>query len=265
MSRSATEMWIIVETRKQEFAVSANCVREIVALPDITAVPSLRPQDRGVINLRGRILPVIDMRKQFGWTSVPEEVQEFCKLMSQREEDHKNWLRTLEESVVSGIEFRLATDPKKCAFGLWHASYRSDSPWIANLLTRFAKPHNNVHALACAAHEFIAKGQAEKALQLIARERNGALREMCSLFQQLKELMRETVKEVAVIISIAQGTFALSVDRVVAVERGVPEVMKDVNADDRERAFHRILQRSSTEKPTLILDPVLFLPTPQAA
>ena len=53
MDHHSDQMWVIVETHDQEFAVSANDVREIVVLPDVTAVPNCRPQDRGVINLRG--------------------------------------------------------------------------------------------------------------------------------------------------------------------------------------------------------------------
>jgi purine-binding chemotaxis protein CheW len=40
-------------------------VREIIGLMDITRVPCTRPFVRGVINLRGRVIPVIDIRQAF--------------------------------------------------------------------------------------------------------------------------------------------------------------------------------------------------------
>ncbi len=64
-------------------------------------------------------------------------MEDFSKLMRQREEDHRNWLNELEKSVKEKSEFRLARDPHKCAFGRWYYSYRSDSPWMTAVLRKF--------------------------------------------------------------------------------------------------------------------------------
>lgn len=40
-------------------------VREIVALMDITPVPRTPPTIRGVVNLRGRVVPIMDLRRKF--------------------------------------------------------------------------------------------------------------------------------------------------------------------------------------------------------
>ena len=262
MSQRLDQWWVIVETRKQEFAFAAADVREIVALPDVTAVPHCRPQNRGVINLRGRVIPLFDMRKQFGWQSVPEELEDFCKLMNQREQDHLNWLKELEKSVVEGTEFRLAKDPHLCAFGKWYYSYHSESPWVTALLRKFEAPHRKIHALASSVDELVRKGNGEAALQLLESERNGTLQEMISLFRQLRELMRETVKELALVIPRTQGEFSISIDRAVAVERIPPDMIKDVQADPAALGcglVHRAVQRSATGALAMILEPDLFL------
>jgi purine-binding chemotaxis protein CheW len=46
-------------------------VREIIGLMPITAVPRAPPFVRGVINLRGKVIPVIDLRLQFGMEPCP--------------------------------------------------------------------------------------------------------------------------------------------------------------------------------------------------
>lgn len=51
---------------KEEFGVAVLKVREIMGIQDITAVPRTPPYLKGVINLRGRIIPVIDLRLKFG-------------------------------------------------------------------------------------------------------------------------------------------------------------------------------------------------------
>lgn len=50
----------------EEFAVNVGQVQEIVRLTTITAVPRSPDFVEGVINLRGRIVPVIDLAKRFG-------------------------------------------------------------------------------------------------------------------------------------------------------------------------------------------------------
>jgi purine-binding chemotaxis protein CheW len=51
---------------RETFGVPISAVREIIRVPEITAVPNVPDHIEGVINLRGRIIPVIDMPKRFG-------------------------------------------------------------------------------------------------------------------------------------------------------------------------------------------------------
>jgi len=50
---------------RETFGVPIGMVREIVRLPEITAVPNAADFIEGVINLRGKIVPVVDLRKRF--------------------------------------------------------------------------------------------------------------------------------------------------------------------------------------------------------
>ena len=51
---------------EQNYCVDIMAVREIKAWTGITALPNSPAHIRGVINLRGAIVPVIDLRKRFG-------------------------------------------------------------------------------------------------------------------------------------------------------------------------------------------------------
>src|SRR5216684_1602840 len=51
---------------EETFGVRIGSVREIVRVPEITSVPSAPDLIEGVINLRGKIIPVMDLRKRFG-------------------------------------------------------------------------------------------------------------------------------------------------------------------------------------------------------
>src|SRR5581483_9161094 len=50
----------------ETFALPIALVHEIVRLPRITAVPDAPAYVEGVMNLRGKIVPVVDLRKRFG-------------------------------------------------------------------------------------------------------------------------------------------------------------------------------------------------------
>ncbi len=41
-------------------------VQEIIGLQDITPVPRMPNEVRGVLNLRGRVIPILDLRSRFG-------------------------------------------------------------------------------------------------------------------------------------------------------------------------------------------------------
>src|ERR1700693_172298 len=51
---------------EETFGVRIGSVREIVRVPEITSVPNAPDTIEGVINLRGKIIPVMDLRKRFG-------------------------------------------------------------------------------------------------------------------------------------------------------------------------------------------------------
>jgi purine-binding chemotaxis protein CheW len=55
---------------EETYGVQIGAVREIVRVPEITAVPNAPDMIEGVINLRGKIIPVMDLRKRFGSSAI---------------------------------------------------------------------------------------------------------------------------------------------------------------------------------------------------
>jgi purine-binding chemotaxis protein CheW len=52
---------------REEFGIQVVHVKEIMGMQDITAVPQTPAFLKGVINLRGKIIPVVDLRLKFGF------------------------------------------------------------------------------------------------------------------------------------------------------------------------------------------------------
>jgi len=54
----------------ESYGIDVLRVREIIRLTEITAVPQMPAYVRGVLNLRGKIIPVIDLRLRFGFAGI---------------------------------------------------------------------------------------------------------------------------------------------------------------------------------------------------
>ena len=57
---------------REEFGIPIGQVREVIRVAEITRVPQSRPHVRGVTNLRGRVLAVVEIRSRMGLT--PAEI-----------------------------------------------------------------------------------------------------------------------------------------------------------------------------------------------
>ena len=62
----AAGKFLSFQLSKEEYGIAILKVREIIGMVDITPLPRTPDFVRGVVNLRGRIIPVIDLRRKFG-------------------------------------------------------------------------------------------------------------------------------------------------------------------------------------------------------
>lgn len=61
---------VTFELGGESFGVDIHAVREINRLIEVTRVPKSPPEIAGVINLRGKIFPVVNLRRKFGFPDV---------------------------------------------------------------------------------------------------------------------------------------------------------------------------------------------------
>lgn len=70
----------------EEYGIEILKVREIIGLMEFTTVPRTPEHIRGVINLRGRIIPVLDLRLKFGMEPI-DATDETCIIVLDNEVD----------------------------------------------------------------------------------------------------------------------------------------------------------------------------------
>jgi purine-binding chemotaxis protein CheW len=74
--------YLVFTLSGERYAVPVLAVREIIRLCPITPVATMPPHIRGVINLRGRVIPLIDLRVRFG-LSAPPDHDRTCIIVTQ--------------------------------------------------------------------------------------------------------------------------------------------------------------------------------------
>lgn len=68
-------MYLTFKLADEEYGVEILKVREIIGFMKITAIPQMPGYMKGVINLRGKVIPVIDLRLKFGLNEVAQTDQ----------------------------------------------------------------------------------------------------------------------------------------------------------------------------------------------
>src|SRR5579884_1711224 len=83
---SRSGKYLVFELNGEECCIQVLKVREIMGVQDITAVPQTPSYVKGVINLRGKVIPVVDLRLKFG---LPETqyTQRTCIIVVQVQKD----------------------------------------------------------------------------------------------------------------------------------------------------------------------------------
>ncbi len=74
--------YLTFQLATEEFGIGVLKVREIMGMHEITAVPQTPAHVKGVINLRGRVVPVIDLRLKFGLPAA-EYTRRTCIIVTQ--------------------------------------------------------------------------------------------------------------------------------------------------------------------------------------
>ena len=86
------------------FAANVSKVLEILEIPKITKVPRSPAFMRGVVNLRGNVLPVIDARTKFGMPAVADTINSCILVLNLEWEGKEIVLGTIVDQVQEVME-----------------------------------------------------------------------------------------------------------------------------------------------------------------
>ena len=99
-----TVQYLTFKLSEEVFALDVAKVREILEYSSITKVPQTPDFMRGVINLRGSVVPVIDLRLKFGMTRTEQTVNTCIIVVEVSMDGETTVLGALADSVQEVIE-----------------------------------------------------------------------------------------------------------------------------------------------------------------
>ncbi|MBF0237273.1 MAG: chemotaxis protein CheW [SAR324 cluster bacterium] len=110
-----TTQYLTLTLDNEEFALEINKVREVLEVTTITKVPQMPPFMCGVINLRGSVVPVVDMRMKFGLEITSKTVNTCIIIVEINISTEKVVIGALVDSVREVIELdhKLIQPPPK--------------------------------------------------------------------------------------------------------------------------------------------------------
>ena len=215
--------WIIFKVNKNTYAVNSEDVISIIKMTDeIINIPDMQEYIRGLMNLRESIIPLIDLKVLFKEDSTEKIIDDYSNMIIARKQDHINWVNELDRCVKSEEEFRLATDPHKCAFGKWYYSYKPENNTIAFHIKKIEEPHRLLHEAAAAYnncnkdHENCNRKECLK--DILDRVKQDYMPQIISILDDSINVLKNNLKEMIIVIEHNGFKAGIIVDSVLSIE-----------------------------------------------
>ena len=104
-----TTQYLTFKLRDEVFALDIGKVREVLDFTTVTKVPQTPDFMRGVINLRGNVVPVVDMRLKFG-LSMTEKTVNTCVIITEIDVDGET---TVVGAMADSVQEVLDLEPEQ--------------------------------------------------------------------------------------------------------------------------------------------------------
>lgn len=183
-------------------------------MENIQSLPSEAKGLVGMVEFQNTAVPVLDFANLLGFTSSIENNKELIDLLNEGEQDHINWVASLEDSLVNDVPFTKAKDPHKCAFGQWYDTFKTRDDTLMEVLAEFDKPHKQIHDLADKLLDMKKDNKVDQAVKILNYERNVTLKRVLKRFEQARIHLTESSRQVLLYITEngTSPTVALRID-----------------------------------------------------
>lgn len=129
----ALDKYVTLTLDKEYYALNITSVREILELNDITRIPQTPKHMRGIVNVRGQAVPVVDMRVKFGLPEAQTDLFTRVVILELVKEGEQLTVGLIADTVKDVIEIersQVEAPPKMANSELLHGVARSDGRFV---------------------------------------------------------------------------------------------------------------------------------------
>ncbi len=258
--------WLIFTLSNNAYAVNSKYVSGILMPPEVTPLPEASDIYKGLVDIRGEVFPLLEVRKLFRFKTIEEECSEFDVKMETVKQAHINWVKELKRCAAENAVFTLTTDHTKCAFGMWYYDFveHTKNDGALNMLRKAEEPHKLLHKSGITIMD-LAKNNAdgnntEKINELMNISEMNYIPFILACIDDAKTVFRNFYRETVVTLSDGHESLGLLVDEVLAIDK------VDIICDDRSmnkivdsRYFTGVGHNEKIKKEILIIDEEMLL------
>jgi chemotaxis signal transduction protein len=249
--------WLTFTLRGNAYAINSKFIDGIMTPPDdITPIPDSPPKYIGMLNIRGDVFPLLDMRKQFKLMSVDEEIAAFEKCVEDFISAHKAAYDTLKSR--SGAA--LLGDDIKCSYTLWAEKISRHKDKVSDLVAKADAPHKSIHATAAKIDDLLKKEDTENEIATLLTELAKDVAAFSDILKEAEYTFKRRFRETIVNLSDDDCKLGIMVDEVLGV--GEIEMVRDsnnLNTVYSSKMFEGVGKSDKTDKEILIINEELLI------
>lgn len=208
--------WVLLRIREQLFGVPAGVVREMTELPAVTPVPNTPEYVLGLITLRGRVTPTIDLRRRMDVTTAGDEAEAIVRRLNQGASAFQAWFRRIGQEIGSTGSFTFEVPDDVSEFRSWATGFRSGNVAVRTQIQKFEEQSRELlDVLKTSAAGRDRDGTPLSVKKLQSRQFAGFV----SALTEAGERIRETCRQVAVVLIYGDREIGITVDEVASIEK----------------------------------------------
>ena len=241
------------QVAREEFAFPMDRVREILRVQTPTKVPDVPDYVLGVLTVRGRLLPILDLRSKLGLQSMAEEAVHQCNQVRQA---YERWHSTLMPNANPDLSLLTSN-----IFSSWVAQFSSSSQVLMDAVMELRTIDDKLSVAA--KHWQLSAGAHDVALAREMGTLGGIAREMVDAMRRLEELIPLNLQEDQRIVvvdasGILLGLVVDHVNEVLQVPSKTVDAPPPITAGDG-REVSGIARLDDGKRLLLLLDPAKLL------
>jgi chemotaxis signal transduction protein len=261
--------WLTFTLCGNAYAVNSKYIDGITTPPDeITPIPDSPPKYVGMLNVRGNVFPLLDMRKQFKLLSIDEEMAAFSKDVEHFIQVHKERFKALTDIYERHGEpdFKHIDDVSKCEYTLWLEKKFHKKDKVYETLQKAEPAHKALHALPEKLHNIMSedyldpkKGKRSEGDALIS-DATEDLTTFCDALTEAETGYRRRFRETIINLADGEDRIGILVDEVLGV--GSIDMVKDsknLNSVHQSKLFGGVAKSDKTDKEILVLNEELLI------